>query len=432
MSLRAADAFFACLDALSQAAFPDLHFRGHRSARPLSLTLSGEPVRHLRLCVADQCLHLERVECLGGDGSGPARDLAPEATLSASSLLPGTEQLLASRALVSPPSSSLGIHTASEAQAWVCLSFDPPQPLQLLRVFNRDDEWAWRAWGLVVETSTDGEAWTELYAHGERLRELAACMERSGRFRPADAAEFATWSACSDMLAALAADDRERATHRLATIEDPVLSGRIRNGFSDALLVPRQLWWSGHGITRPFRFWSEEEKRRYLAAAHELLADVRRLVPNVCFGFGFVLGYAREGGFIGHDDDLDLIVAFDRASTPTLSAALAQIEDHLRGFGYTVAGDHFNHRWVYRDDWNAVDVFIGLREGDEVSWFPSARGGLRFDDVFPPLDVDLLGRRSPVPRHPFRYLERTYGPRWREPDSGFRHPWDRTQFEDIA
>ena len=236
----------------------------------------------------------------------------------------------------------------------------------------------------------------------------------------------------SDLLATLARSDHAGAKQLL---DAPALApwrSAIRQGFNQHWLGHWQRWWSGHGVTRPFRYWSADEARTYLERALELLADLRTLSPDVCFGFGFVLAHVRDGQLIPHDDDLDLIIGFDHASTPTLSLGLAQVETHLRALGYQVQGDHFSHRWVFKPGWNAVDVFVGLREADGISWFPSARKNLAADDVFPPIEVDLLGQRCPVPRNPIRYLDRTYGPRWREPDADFRHPWDRGQFADIA
>lgn len=431
MSERALARFFDLLAGIRQTAFPDLFFRGHRSGNPLVLNLADIVVRHIRLRLPEHCLHLERIELLGGTPPG-LQNLADDASISTSSVFPGTESLIAQRRVLSDQPQSIGMHTLAQPGEWLMISLAQPQPLSVVRVHNRDDEWAWRAWGVVIELSLDGQRWTEVYNHAARLQSLVTMVEQAALHTDGTPDELRLLRRCGSILAALARGDHANA---IAVLDHPDLAAwraGIRHGFNTQLLAEHRRWWSGHGITRPFRFWSDAEVRVYLERALELLADLRALTPDVCFGFGFVLAYLRDGKMIPHDDDLDLVIAFDRATTATLTQGLAQVEAHLRSLGYSVQGDHFNHRWVFKPGWNAVDVFVGLREPDGISWFPSARRNLATDDVFPPMDVDLFGMPCPVPRNPVRYLDRTYGPRWREADVDFKHPWDRTQFADIA
>ena len=77
-------------------------------------------------------------------------------------------------------------------------------------------------------------------------------------------------------------------------------------------------------------------------------------------------------------------------------------------------------------------MFVGIFEGDAVSWYPAARRSLTRDIVFPPGRADLLGTSCAVPAQPEMYLERVYGDGWRVPDPYFSHPWDPTSYADIA
>jgi hypothetical protein len=430
MSTRALSLFFELLENAQRSYFPDLFFRGHRCGRPLVVNLPDVACKHVRFRLKDECLHLERVELLGGESG--AQDLCTHAQITASSVFAGTETLIAQRQLFSQSPHTVGVHTMAQPGEWVCINLPDVQTVSTVRVHNRDDEWAWRAWSMVVETSLDGLHWTEAYSHTSRLHDMAGFVESAARHANGTPDELLVLRRCGRILAALVAGDHAAAQALLDRADMTASRAGIRQGFNLHLLVHYRRWWSGHGITRTFRYWSASEKRTYIERALELLSDVRALSPEVCFGFGFVLAFVRDGEMIPHDDDLDLIVAFDRAATPTLTQGLALVENHLRARGYTVRGDHFNHRWVFKPGWNAIDVFVGLREPDGVSWFPSARRNLNATDVFPPIDVDLCGQACPIPRNPIRYLESTYGPRWREPDVDFKHPWDRAQFADIA
>jgi hypothetical protein len=431
MSERALGLFFERLADARERFFPDLFFRGHRSGNPLVISLPDEPCRHLRFRLPEQCLHLERIELFGGS-SMSSQELAQLAQISSSSVYPGTESLIDQRRIFSSEPQSIGVHTQATKDEWLCLSFPQEQAVTMVRVHNRDDEWAWRAWSLVIETSVDGMQWTEVYSHAARQNALVETLRQAMRHAQLTLDESQLLSRCTDILAALNGGNHALAMSLLAQPGMSQWQASIRRGFNSHWLNDWGKWWSGHGITRPFRYWSAAETKTYVERALLLLADLRKLAPECCFGFGFVLAYVRDGRMIPHDDDLDLLVAFDRATTPTISAALARVETHLRTLGYEVRGEHFNHRWVFKSGWNAVDVFVGLRENDRVSWFPSARKSLAVTDVFPAVEVDLFDLTCPVPRNPIRYLDCTYGQRWREPDVDFKHPWDRNQFADIA
>lgn len=208
---------------------------------------------------------------------------------------------------------------------------------------------------------------------------------------------------------------------------------RIRRAVNDSLLAGQAWEWNIHSVRRTFRHWRPEERAAYLAFADVLVGDLQRLSAHACLGFGGVLGLVREGDLIGHDDDLDVIIAFGPDQADSLAAGLALVEQHLRGLGYRVWGEHqLAHRFVAKEGRPKIDVFVGLFEGDTVSWYPGPRGVLRRDDVFPPLQASLQGQELPIPRNPTVYLEKVYGPRWRTPNPTYSHRWGRRPYEDIA
>ncbi len=194
------------------------------------------------------------------------------------------------------------------------------------------------------------------------------------------------------------------------------------------LSVRAQLEWTNHGANRTFRFWSEAEKTKYLAQALELVEVLRPLSEDVCFGFGAVLGFVRDADFISHDDDLDLLIAMPPSSFPV---ALARLSEHLTAAGYTCAGKNNSHFGVHKAGQRAVDVFIGFREEARVSWFPSRRKSLAWDDVFPAERRAWFGLDVPLPRNTEAYLAGTYGEDWRTPLSVWSHPWDISEYRDL-
>lgn len=197
------------------------------------------------------------------------------------------------------------------------------------------------------------------------------------------------------------------------------------------VLVERDLEWTNHGILRSFRFWPLEEKVEYLRTSNRLVEVLEGIGSEVLLGFGSVLAYVRDADFIPHDDDLDLIVAFDSAEVGSLTEALDKVVVALEAAGCEVWGDLPTHRKARFATGHGVDVFVGLIEDGRVSWFPSARRGLAVDQVLPPQVVDFLGVPVKMPAKLDEYLVVTYGPDWATPIANWNHPWDKREYADL-
>jgi hypothetical protein len=206
----------------------------------------------------------------------------------------------------------------------------------------------------------------------------------------------------------------------------------FRKQISAQLLAPRSLEWTVHGPQRCFRFWTPAEKVKYIEFAASVAWELKDLTPSVCFGFGAALAVVRDGEPIPHDDDLDIIIGFEPHEAGSLPDGLRRVAEFLRERGFTVAGNFSAHRHVSKAGHKHVDVFVGLFEGDVVSWYPGARGALTRQMMFPTSEASLLGVEVPLPRNPLVYLEKVYGEGWRRPDPGFKHTWDRSAYADLA
>jgi hypothetical protein len=190
---------------------------------------------------------------------------------------------------------------------------------------------------------------------------------------------------------------------------------------------------NAHGLKRTFRFWTASEKKAYLEGTQALMVSLSGLSAHVCLGFGAVLGWVRDQDLIAHDDDLDIIAAFDACEVKDLGSALELTRRALEDQGHQVLGTFFSHLWVRTPGGHRADVFVGLiEEGGALSFYPSARRSLRLADIAPVAQASLYGVSIPVPADCESYLERTYGQGWRQPDIRFAHPWDRLSYDDIA
>jgi ubiquinone/menaquinone biosynthesis C-methylase UbiE len=183
---------------------------------------------------------------------------------------------------------------------------------------------------------------------------------------------------------------------------------------------PSSLELTSHGLVRSFRFWSLQEKLAYLDFANSVISILSARFSNVCYGFGFMLSYIRDQDFIPHDDDIDILVAVEDLDYPVFEDALRDVEECLRESCFEVSGTWRTHRKVLHNG-TEVDVFVGLREGNEVAFFPGPRRELLYSDLFPTSKSSFWGRAIATPQKPHVYLEKVYGPEWRKPKLGWRH-----------
>ena len=319
------------------------------------------------------------------------------------------------------------IDTGSDGPPWVEVTFARPLTVTRLRLRNVADETARSARGLRVEVKGRWRSRT-VYDGGAQRRAWRALVTEA---QAAAAAEPET-VALLDVLDLTVRGEYARAHTALASkVADEALRVWFRGAVNEVLLPARGREWTVHGPQRPFRLWGDAERVDYVRDSALVVEALRSLTPNVCLGFGSVLAVVRDHALIPHDDDIDVIVGFEPTEAATLTDALRLVETHMRPLGFDVTGTFAAHRHVRRPGRKRVDVFVGLFEGEAVSWYPGARGGLTRAIVFPPGSADLLGVTCAIPVQPEVYLERLYGEGWRVPDPYFSHAWNVAAYADI-
>ncbi|QDP96552.1 hypothetical protein FOE78_12120 [Microlunatus elymi] len=345
----------------------------------------------------------------------------------------------------------LGVCTQQQQRPSLNIVFDEPVDLRKIIIRNRRDQDAERARGIQVLVRTADGWWTTLYDGIRRERELVQAVEQhfAGRLvtrRLTEAARrrFGRPKAAeptpllADLVRLLTAIQlREvpklifRELDRLSLTSEQ--ASEFRHLVSEKIVARRQQEWNIHGIKRSFRFWSEQEKKDYLDFAIDVINCLQELNENVCLGFGSVLSVVRDHDLIPHDDDLDVIIAFEPEQATTLAEGKALIRKCLEDKGFVVTGDFTSYHWVFPANGRGqkLDAFAGIWEGDHIAWYPGKRGVLTRDMLFPVQHRPLLGRDCAIPHDPETYLERVYGPDWQTPNPHFRHTWRRKEYADL-
>lgn len=407
--------------------FADLGFEGPDGR--LDLDLAGRVVTAVRLQRPRRSILGLQSFAVDPAADAPAHDAPPNgaavAAVRPSSWDPAFRRDdVASRLTAFDEPNGTVIQTREEDGPQIDLELDRPTPVARLRLRNGPEETPaaahglrvsvrgrWR-WERVYDGATRTAAWRRL-VDGIKPR-----LDRPGPLEVLDATVRAEYGRAHRLLPRRVEDESERAAFRALV--------------NERLLPERGLEWTTHGPQRPFRVWSASEQVEYVRDAAEVVRALEGLTPNACLGFGSVLAVVRDRALIPHDDDLDVIVAFEPAEAATLHAALDRIEGHLRPLGFDVTGAFTAHRHVRRPGRKRVDVFVGIFEGDSIAWYPGPRGVITREMVFPPATAELLGVPCRIPADPEAYLERTYGPGWRTPDPFFSHAWNPSAYADLA
>lgn len=135
---------------------------------------------------------------------------------------------------------------------------------------------------------------------------------------------------------------------------------------------------------------------------------------------GTALGFYREGGFIKHDDDIDIAIPVERELDEKLLIKL--FVDDL--------GMHIGRKLTYRgrlqqlacydDDHVLFDMcFFWKSERDDYVWrAPESKRPYRLNKKFfgPPFIFSFHGRDYPLFNHTEEWLQYRYGDNWRIPE----------------
>lgn len=405
--------------------FPDLAFLGF-DPKPLDLPMPAGPVRFLRVELpCKQFLHLHSMTLFDAEGSEVNLEVST-VTLSSVHRNDGAD-VARDRLFDAAGSHEMAFHTTNDPMPWLVVELAEPVAAKRLLIRNRAGRYAHRAAGIRVSASPDGIEWMELY-DGARRADQFASMVADGSAADATESEIAAAAASAKLLACRYGEMAKMLPEK--SLGDHEVRA-IKRCINQVVLRPQQLEWTSHGVRRSFRYWGQEEMEAYVALTMDVCRDLAELSPDVCFGFGSVLSVVRDGELMKHDDDLDVIVAFNSVEAPTLHEALALVRDFLVEKGYKVQGKFFSHWHVLRGG-KKVDVFVGIYEDGKIGWFPGKRKVLAREDLFPARTVPFLGSECLIPRNPEKYLAITYGPDWKSPLPGWKHDWNRSAYADIA
>lgn len=164
------------------------------------------------------------------------------------------------------------------------------------------------------------------------------------------------------------------------------------------------------------------------SAAFELLARTAGVLDELGISWwltdGTLLGFVRDGGFIGHDIDVD-IGLHARDYSPGLERAFERAGLEIYG-RYGDADDGLEmtlrSRWLYLPG-TSIDLFF-FYEREDFMWHAAYYKGMQLRYLYPRFETtsfELRGVQYRVPDPPRRFLEHKYGRHWERPDPGWNN-----------
>lgn len=420
-------------------------------------------------------LNLRGIAFLGDDGAIDLKDFGYEV---AQSSVQRNNEGRKNEALLNRK----GIHSSRESSPWWEIRLEQAVPVRKIRIWNRPDGWGSRSRSLVVKAVNSNSATIDLYraqsdetvrgvlltlerATGIELISpallnrdtagilragLLACLARSVRsgdlsMAARDWVDIVTltgiwsaaeptddeWTLLAGYLVAQKLESPGFATSmktmsllldsraRLQRLEAELNKIGSLNGL-DTLMLSR------HGVR--VQGVLRRKSKAYIAHLEEVIQVMQSAGYEVVIAYGTLLGAVREGRFLAHDDDIDIMYKAKAGDRLGVEAEIASVRKLLAATGFRVTDmlpKHLNMHVVSRKGGLVIDVFpCWLQDGElQMHMEKMVIRGLAPSMMFPASMVNLEGESLPAPADPPGFLGERYGADWKIPDPYHDWPW---------
>ena len=267
---------------------------------------------------------------------------------------------------------------------------------------------------LAVDITTDSNRKVNVYSYQKIINEYAEKISREFTFPEATQEQVRRIAV---VMLHLHNDSFKSIVKQLKALDEVGLSSAVVKDYVNGILYPseRQVTF-GHGCRRTFNFWTDEEKKDYITKANAVIEMLRKeITPAVFYAYGTILGFIRERNyFIPHDYDLDVMLVAHRSDYASYDELEKAVIDALKrnGLTYIRVIRKYGGIFVKYQKSPRFDIYLCFEEDGLVE-----RMGLyyRYDELDPPININVLGVDCLIPRNPFSFLDRAFGRDWRIP-----------------
>lgn len=175
-----------------------------------------------------------------------------------------------------------------------------------------------------------------------------------------------------------------------------------------------------------------ERREEHLNALDKIFAVFEKLEIPLVLSYGTLLGAVREGTFLAHDDDVDLLYFDGAGSQEEVIANQQVLIERLNAVGVKCGGEPLGKNFHVFLDGVSLDLFPSWKVGDRLYLLMEQ---MRYRDiaadlVLPPATAQIHGRAYPAPRDTAGFLTERYSSAWPTPDIYYGWPWKVTQTQE--
>ena len=209
-----------------------------------------------------------------------------------------------------------------------------------------------------------------------------------------------------------------RSTTDLRRLETEVNRAAVAIGGEEAVLTR-------HG----FRDVGVLRKRSadYVTTMQHATALLADLGKPAMMAYGTLLGAVREGDFLAHDDDVDMLIPLDASTRAEADPILSDLRSEIAERGWKVArpNNQLNFHITDPETGLHIDLFPLLVDGDATTLHMEKMRlrPIATSLVLPTSELEFHGATLLAPADPEGFLAERYGPTWGTPDPFYDWPW---------
>jgi hypothetical protein len=385
-------------------------FKGITSKTPL-LIESDIQSRFIRFQLSGiAILNLDKILLESADG----KNLLEGADIMVSSSFENQERFDGKRLISGRPTGGVNYHSDRELNPWVVIDLKQIKKIAKIEVYNRNDRFFIRALTMIVSCSNDLQSWSTIHDNlAYKLSEAYLALQQQQK-------------ALVDC-----------ATMNVTSINE-LISQSEKNSDKDTalklfnagnkLLEEYSLALGPHGLTQTFDLKSDKQKDLTYQRLSKFLSElINEFGVDAFVSSGTLLGFVRQGEFLGHDDDLDICYISKESTHESIVRERSEIKAFLNGKGYRVTDSDVAHLWVHSGDNIMFDLFTGWIENNRCMMNPLPLPGVAASDVLPLKTLESHGYPIMMPANPEALMELNYGKDWKVPDPLWKFDWSHAR-----
>lgn len=192
------------------------------------------------------------------------------------------------------------------------------------------------------------------------------------------------------------------------------------------ILKTKRMILARHGIR--YEGFLKAKSGKFLALARSSVLELQNFGYESFFGYGTLLGAVREGEFLQHDDDLDILF---RAHSSTYADVSREVDELVAKFvsrGYRVESLLPKFLNVHVSDPKSgamIDLFpYWLNNGKAYLHMEKMKvRGISESILIPHRLISIHDQLAPAPNAPRSFLQERYGEGWETADPYYEWPW---------